>query len=120
MTVTEHLAAQKDRINGYLDGYLLTGAVTNALNMPSVTAEEVAIMGPWIKLAEHLGSFAGQLTDEPIKAINILYDGEAINHFEEHDVAVPLTVLEELEEVQQVYANFDIPDEILEKIASED
>ena len=55
--------------------YLLTGAVANALNMPSVTAEEAAVMGPWIKLAQHLGAFAGQMTDEPIKAINILYDG---------------------------------------------
>ena len=55
--------------------YLLTGAVENALNMPSVTAEEAKIMGPWIKLADHLGSFIGQMTDEPIQAINILYDG---------------------------------------------
>jgi len=55
--------------------YLLTGAVTNALNMPSVTAEEAKVMGPWIKLAGHLGAFIGQMTDEPIKAINILYDG---------------------------------------------
>jgi D-3-phosphoglycerate dehydrogenase len=55
--------------------YLLTGAVQNALNMPSVTAEEAKVMGPWIKLAEHLGAFVGQLTDEPIKAVNILYDG---------------------------------------------
>jgi len=58
-----------------MSDYLLTGAVQNALNMPSVTAEEAAVMGPWIKLASHLGAFAGQLTDEPIKAINILYDG---------------------------------------------
>ncbi|MFK7867973.1 MAG: phosphoglycerate dehydrogenase [Roseobacter sp.] len=55
--------------------YLLTGAVSNALNMPSVTAEEAKVMGPWLQLASHLGSFTGQLTDEPIKAINILYDG---------------------------------------------
>jgi len=55
--------------------FLLTGAVQNALNMPSVTAEEAKVMGPWIKLADHLGSFIGQMTDEPIKAINILYDG---------------------------------------------
>jgi len=55
--------------------YLLTGAVQNALNMPSVTAEEAKVMGPWIKLAGHLGAFIGQMTDEPIKAINILYDG---------------------------------------------
>ncbi|MDA3858484.1 MAG: phosphoglycerate dehydrogenase [Roseovarius sp.] len=58
-----------------MSDYLLTGAVTNALNMPSVTAEEAKVMGPWIKLAEHLGNFIGQMTDEPIKAINILYDG---------------------------------------------
>ena len=32
-------------------------------------------MGPWIQLAEHLGAFVGQLTSEPISAINILYDG---------------------------------------------
>ena len=57
--------------------YLLTGAVENALNMPSVTAEEAKVMGPWIKLADHLGAFSGQMTDEPIKAINILYDGVA-------------------------------------------
>ncbi|WP_136441422.1 phosphoglycerate dehydrogenase [Pacificoceanicola onchidii] len=61
-----------------MSDYLMTGAVTNALNMPSVTAEEAKVMGPWIKLAEHLGAFIGQMSDnEPIKAINILYDGEA-------------------------------------------
>jgi D-3-phosphoglycerate dehydrogenase len=58
-----------------MSDYLVSGAVSNALNMPSVTAEEAAVMGPWIKLASHLGAFIGQMTDEPIKAINILYDG---------------------------------------------
>ena len=58
-----------------MSDYLLTGAVTNALNMPSVTAEESKVMGPWLKLSGHLGAFIGQMTDEPIKAINILYDG---------------------------------------------
>lgn len=58
-----------------MSNYLLTGAVENALNMPSVTAEEAKVMGPWIKLSDHLGSFIGQMTDEPVKAINILYDG---------------------------------------------
>ncbi len=60
-----------------MSDYLLTGAVQNALNMPSVTAEEAKVMGPWIKLAGHLGAFVGQLTDEPIKAVNILFDGVA-------------------------------------------
>ncbi|MGB0798702.1 MAG: phosphoglycerate dehydrogenase [Planktomarina sp.] len=58
-----------------MSDYLLTGAVSNALNMPSVTAEEAKVMGPWLKLAGHLGAFIGQMTDDPIKAINILYDG---------------------------------------------
>ncbi len=58
-----------------MSDYLLTGAVSNALNMPNVTAEEASVMGPWIKLAAHLGAFIGQMTDEPIKAINIMYDG---------------------------------------------
>ncbi|WP_417589163.1 phosphoglycerate dehydrogenase [Pararhodobacter oceanensis] len=60
-----------------MSDYLLTGAVQNALNMPSVTAEEAAVMGPWIKLAAHLGAFAGQMTNEPVRAINVLYDGAA-------------------------------------------
>ncbi|QEW18193.1 D-3-phosphoglycerate dehydrogenase [Marinibacterium anthonyi] len=58
-----------------MSNYLLTGAVENALNMPSVTAEEAKVMGPWVKLAGHLGTFIGQMTDEAIKAINITYDG---------------------------------------------
>ena len=58
-----------------MSNYLLEGAVENALNMPSMTAEEAKVMGPWVTLAGHLGNFIGQLTDEPIKAINILYDG---------------------------------------------
>lgn len=62
-----------------MSNYLLTGAVENALNMPSVTAEEAKVMGPWVKLAGHLGSFIGQMTDEPIQAINILYDGVVAN-----------------------------------------
>ncbi len=55
--------------------YLLTGAVQNALNMPSVTAEEAKVMGPWLKLAGHLGSFVGQLTMEAIEEISITYNG---------------------------------------------
>ncbi len=62
-----------------MSDYLMTGAVTNALNMPSVTAEEAKVMGPWLKLAEHLGAFVGQMTDEPIKAVNLLYDGAVVD-----------------------------------------
>ncbi|MDG1181677.1 MAG: phosphoglycerate dehydrogenase [Tateyamaria sp.] len=83
VVVTPHLGAATTeaqenvalQVAEQMSNYLLTGAVENALNMPSVTAEEAKVMGPWVKLASHLGSFTGQMTDEPIKAINILYDG---------------------------------------------
>ena len=85
VVVTPHLGAATTeaqenvalQVAEQMSDYLLSGAVQNALNMPSVTAEEAKVMGPWIKLTGHLGNFIGQMTDEPIKAINILYDGEA-------------------------------------------
>lgn len=60
-----------------MSNYLLDGAVENALNMPSMTAEEAKVMGPWVKLAESLGSFIGQVTEEAIETINITFDGVA-------------------------------------------
>ena len=55
--------------------YLMRGAVTNALNMPSISAEEAPRLKPFITLAEHLGAFAGQLASSSIKAIEIAYAG---------------------------------------------
>ncbi|MBB5518187.1 phosphoglycerate dehydrogenase [Amphiplicatus metriothermophilus] len=57
--------------------FLLRGAVTNALNMPSITAEEAPKLRPYIKLAENLGLFAGQLTETSIRAIEVVYAGAA-------------------------------------------
>ena len=55
--------------------YLVKGAVSNAINMPSITAEEAPRLKPFIKLAEVLGAFVGQVTDDPIKEVEILFDG---------------------------------------------
>jgi D-3-phosphoglycerate dehydrogenase len=85
VVVTPHLGAATTeaqenvalQVAEQMADYLLTGAVSNALNMPSVTAEEARIMGPWLKLAEHLGAFVGQLTDEPIESIEVVYNGIA-------------------------------------------
>ena len=55
---------------------LLTGAVTNALNMPSISAEEAVRLTPFVRLAEDLGSFAGQLTESTLRGITIEYAGE--------------------------------------------
>jgi D-3-phosphoglycerate dehydrogenase len=59
-----------------MSDYLLTGAVTNALNMPSLSAEEAKRLGPYMRLAEQLGSFAGQLTRTGLKSITIEYEGD--------------------------------------------
>ncbi|MDP4823642.1 MAG: phosphoglycerate dehydrogenase [Aestuariivirgaceae bacterium] len=56
--------------------YLINGAVSNALNMPSITADEAPRLKPFIALAEKLGSFAGQLTESAMDAITIEYAGE--------------------------------------------
>ena len=56
--------------------YLVDGAVTNALNMASVTAEEAPRLRPYLTLADQIGSFAGQITESGIEAINIEFAGE--------------------------------------------
>jgi D-3-phosphoglycerate dehydrogenase len=58
-----------------ISAYLMSGEITNALNFPSISAEEAPRLTPWVKLAEALGSFAGQLTETPIKGIQIEYEG---------------------------------------------
>ncbi len=59
-----------------MSDYLLTGAVTNALNMPSLTAEEAARLRPYMLLSDGLGSFAGQLTQTGLKNVTIEYEGQ--------------------------------------------
>jgi D-3-phosphoglycerate dehydrogenase / 2-oxoglutarate reductase len=56
--------------------YLLRGAISNAVNFPNITAEEAPRLKPYVKLAEQLGSFAGQLTATSIKSVRIEYSGE--------------------------------------------
>ncbi len=57
--------------------YLTTGAVTNALNIPSMSAEDAAKLKPYLQLADQLGSFAGQLTETGLKQIKIEFEGKA-------------------------------------------
>src|SRR3954452_20197088 len=62
-----------------MSDYLLTGAVSNALNSPSVTAEEAPRLKPFVALADKLGAFAGQMVDFGVKAIDIAYEGDVAN-----------------------------------------
>ena len=56
--------------------YLNHGAISNGINAPSVTAEEAPLLKPWISLCEVLGGFAGQVTENAIKEIEIEYVGD--------------------------------------------
>jgi D-3-phosphoglycerate dehydrogenase len=83
VVLTPHLGASTNeaqenvaiQIAEQMSDYLMRGAVSNALNMPSITAEEAPRLKPFIALAENLGKFAGQLTETSVKAIEVVYAG---------------------------------------------
>ena len=58
-----------------MSDYLLRGAISNAINFPSISAEEAPKLKPFIALAEKLGSFAGQLTETGISKVQLAYEG---------------------------------------------
>jgi D-3-phosphoglycerate dehydrogenase len=58
-----------------MSDYLLNGAISNAVNFPSITAEEAPKLRPYVELAEKLGSFAGQLTETGINKVHLTYEG---------------------------------------------
>jgi D-3-phosphoglycerate dehydrogenase / 2-oxoglutarate reductase len=72
MEAQENVALQ---VAEQMSDYLLRGAITNAVNFPSISAEEAPKLKPFVELAEKLGSFAGQLTETGIKRVQIAYEG---------------------------------------------
>lgn len=59
-----------------MSDFLVVGAVTNALNMPSITAEDAPKLRPYLKLAEQIGSFMGQFGAEAnMRSVKIDYEG---------------------------------------------
>ena len=59
-----------------MSDYLTKGAISNAINFPSISADEAPRLRPYVKLAEQLGSFCGQVTHSGLKEIGIEYIGE--------------------------------------------
>lgn len=84
VVVTPHLGASTTEaqenvavdVAQQMSDFLLTGAVVNALNMPSLSAEEAPLLKPYMKLADQLGSFAGQLTETGLRAVKVEYLGQ--------------------------------------------
>ncbi len=84
MICTPHLGASTDeaqvnvavQVAEQMSDYLLTGAITNAINFPSVSAEEAPKLRPYALLAEQLGLFAGQLIETGLQEIRVEFVGE--------------------------------------------
>src|SRR5437588_2219479 len=72
MEAQENVALQ---VAEQMSDYLLRGAISNAVNFPSISAEEAPKLKPFVALAEKLGSFAGQLTETGISKVQIAYEG---------------------------------------------
>lgn len=58
-----------------MSDFLIDGAVSNALNMASVTAEEAPRLRPYQQLAEQLGGFMGQTVKSGVKSVRVSYQG---------------------------------------------
>ena len=65
------------QIAAQISDYLLEASVKNALNAPSLSAEEILQLKPYLRLADYLGAFAGQLTHTAIKGMTVNYAGLA-------------------------------------------
>jgi D-3-phosphoglycerate dehydrogenase len=82
---TPHLGASTDeaqvnvaiQVAEQMADYLIAGGVTNALNMPSLSAEEAPKLKPYMALAEKLGSLVGQLAHDALSGISIEVEGAA-------------------------------------------
>ena len=81
---TPHLGASTEeaqinvaiQVAEQMSDYLLSGAVTNAINMPSISAEDAPRLSPFVTLSEQLGLLAGQVTESALKGVNIEYAGD--------------------------------------------
>jgi D-3-phosphoglycerate dehydrogenase len=58
-----------------MSDFLTAGAVTNAVNIPSLSAEDAKKLKPYLDLADQLGSFAGQITQSGLNKVKIEYQG---------------------------------------------
>ena len=60
-----------------MSDFLLLGGVTNAVNMPSLSAEEAPRLKPYMALAEKLGKLAGQILGDDVRSVGVEVEGAA-------------------------------------------
>ncbi|MEP7130244.1 MAG: phosphoglycerate dehydrogenase [Sphingomicrobium sp.] len=82
---TPHLGASTNeaqvnvaiQIAEQMSDFLLLGGITNAVNVPSLSAEEAPRLRPYMALAEKLGRLVGQIAGTEIRSIDIEVEGAA-------------------------------------------
>ena len=85
---TPHLGASTDEaqtnvaiaIAHQVAAYFATGEIKGAVNFPSVSTDVMAVIRPYLDLAEKLGTFQAQLLTGAIQEVTIEYSGEILNH----------------------------------------
>ncbi len=60
-----------------MSDFLLLGGVSNAINMPSLSAEEAPRLKPYMALAEKLGQLVGQIVGEDVRSVDVEVEGAA-------------------------------------------
>ena len=82
------------------------GVVRNALNMPSLTMEQLAVMAPYMSICEKIGSLHGQLCTGAVASIEVKYEGEAASmDFEHLTVSVLKGFLANMMDVSVTHVN---------------
>lgn len=107
---TPHIGASTDEaqenvaiaVAEQIINYLCNGEIRNAVNVPSMDADMLERVKPYISLGEKLGSLQAQLTDGGIKKINITYSGEVV------DLDVKYITLSVLKGLLDVFIKEDI------------
>ena len=59
--------------------YLIAGTVRNAVNVPSVPADQLPSLSPYINLAERMGLFAAQVIEGGLTQVTVEYSGDVSN-----------------------------------------
>jgi D-3-phosphoglycerate dehydrogenase len=60
--------------------FLLRGTVRNAVNVPSVSAEILPHLRPYLDLAEKLGSFTAQIIQGGVREVHLQYTGDVAQY----------------------------------------
>ena len=63
-------------ISEQIIAYLKDGTIINAVNVPSITGELLTKLGPYLSLADSIGVLQAQLSQGPVKKVEIMFEGD--------------------------------------------